>query len=146
MTYGAGSTGCESAQRIERIIDMWDGDSSAVWQSLWNNRSAIAVETAYPIGYGYPNTADGWRRYIYRLNNSTAVSSSQGYIPSRVYRDFASDIANLQPDGSSEADQGRRIYALLTGSRGAEYSQPGSPYREILCAWGAVLSSAIGSS
>ena len=147
--------------RINATVDRWIGGrgsgsitgSSAEWQTAWNNRAVADVDLSldYIVGYSNANSAAGYYSFIRDCNRSTANQSSGAAqlrgIPSQAWRNFVTDRAAMTENGATDAAQGRRVYELLTGTRGADYRHPGSGAREILCAWaGAGVSSALGSS
>ena len=145
--------------QVNDAIDRWmavsrELGSSASWQNLWTSRAVhgAAVELPYIIGYSNANSSLGWYAYIRDVNRSTANQSSGAAqlrgIPSIAWLNFRTDRTLLAEPAVEVGDgpQGRRVYDFLMSTRGADYRRPGSGAREILCAWAAVGSSALGSS
>ena len=164
MSYGSGSTGYTSAARVKAVIDEFfnrptDNQTSAVFANLWSSRAVhhLDVPLSYVIGGGENNSAAGWMKYIARLYLSTANTSTKSvggilHLPDDTWRTFTADLTALNalsttifPDGTTDADHGRRVYQFLVSTViSGEYIN--GQGREILEAWGAANSSAAPSS
>jgi len=149
-----GSTGALDALAINQIVDKWleMRGSSAQWQTLWNNRSVIQqnVYSDYPIGYDNDDSSVGWYKYLRDVAKSTIDNGStdKNQLPHPAWTLFSADIPGLQPDGTTDADMGRRVYALLASTHinSVAYRSHNNFLRWLMCGWAASGSSAIGSS
>jgi hypothetical protein len=162
--YG-GSTGQTSAERIERTIEAFyrlplNSQSSGTFANLWSSRAVHQreVRNDYIIGGGEAQTAAGWMAYLQRVLISTANTSTQGRLgtlglPHPVWTDFVSDHGTLAAqttlvfiDGTTDADQGRRVWAFLNSTLINSAKWRTGTHREFLSAWGAAGSSALPTS
>jgi hypothetical protein len=161
----SGSTGYTSAWRVERVIERFfleksSNQTSAAFAAKWSSRAVDWREPHldYIIGGGEANTADGWYQYMRRVHISTANTSTQGSLgtlslPGQEWRDFAADHAvltalstTIYPDGTTDADHGRRVYQFLVSSAIASAKWRTGTYRELLSAWGGNGTSVVDSS
>jgi hypothetical protein len=148
--YG-GSTGQTSAERVERTIEAFYGlplnsQTSAVFATKWSSRGAEHLA----------QSAAGWMAYLQRVLISTANTSTQGRLgtlglPHPVWTDFVADHATLKAEsthesGTTDADQGRRVYEFLVSSVINSNKWRTGTHREFLSAWGAAGSSALPTS
>jgi hypothetical protein len=160
--YG-GSTGQTSAERIERTIEAFyklplNSQSSGTFANLWTSRAAHQREVRldYIIGGGEAQSAAGWMAYLQRVLISTANTSTQGRLgtlglPHPVWTDFVADHATLKAEsthesGTTDADQGRRVYEFLVSTAIESNKWRTGTHREFLSAWGAAGSSALPTS
>ena len=164
MTYGSGSVGYTSAARVKAVIDEFysrpvGSQTSAVFANIWSSRAVhhLDVPLSYIIGGGEDTeTAAGWWAYIKRLHGSTHNTSTKSAggilsLPDPVWRTFLTDRTALiavtsHNDGASDALQGKRVHEFMesTSINSAKYKD--GQYRELLEAWGAAGSSALGTS
>jgi len=165
LSYGSGSSGYTSVARIKAAIDEFfarpaESQTSAVFASIWSSRAVahLDVPLPYEIGGGEANASSGWYQYLRRLHNSTLNTSTRSIsgnlgLPSPVWTQFVADEATLTalstliyPDGTTDADHGRRVYQFLASTVINSNKYRRGQYRELLEAWGAVGADSVGSS
>ena len=154
MSYGTGSTGVEHAARAEAVINEFyqkplADQTSAAFANLWSSRTVhwLDIKNDHVVGGGEANSAAGWWAYMKRLHGSTRNTSSGGTysilgLPTTVYTRFTSNHSSLTEDGTGDVQQGKRVYEFLQMSTEYRHGQ----LKEILCAWAATGSSALGTS
>ena len=164
MSYGSGSVGYTSAARVKAVIDEFyfrpiDSQTSAVFANIWSSRAVhhLDISLSYITGGGEDTlTAAGWWAYIKRLHGSTHNTSTKSIggilsLPDPVWRNFLADrtaliAATSHNDGASDALQGKRVHEFLVSADIDSDKYKRGQYRELLEAWGAAGSSAVGTS
>ena len=171
MTYGSGSTGYTSAARIRAVIEEYyvipqfsvttgallDADFSSRWSSRAITYRDISLP--YIIGGGEDNSAAGWWAYLQRLHCSTLNTSTRSMsgnlgLPAEIWKNWTADLLALNalstlefPDGNTtDSDIGRRVARFYMSSVVEASRYWRGEYVELLSAWAAAGSSAVGSS